>query len=330
MKKAFIIITLLCGNIVTSAANVYFDVGSPGDVYDGKTYYSTFITGSAPMSYHIATVGGYWVVSTYQCRIKYPDGSWTAWIPGQSGGWALTIEGHYQIQARIWVDYDFAGQNNYWMYSNILDFYVVDNENPPYPQNFTADFSGSNPVLSWSAISQADKDSYIIAKKVEGVTGYADVATVSATTTQWTDYSVEHAGKFDPLYVIKYKIKSQDVNDNTSGYSSEQSVTATTDEFWKLVKLDDALNIPEYKLEQNYPNPFNPTTNINFEIPENSHISLVIYNILGEKIATLINSPLVVGVYSITFNAGEFPSGIYVYELRSQRTRISKKMILTK
>ena len=85
-----------------------------------------------------------------------------------------------------------------------------------------------------------------------------------------------------------------------------------------------------YALEQNYPNPFNPTTTIKFSIPEASRVTLNIYNILGEKVAELVNTNLAAGKYSYQWNAGSVASGMYIYELRSSNFVSTKKMILLK
>jgi hypothetical protein len=90
-----------------------------------------------------------------------------------------------------------------------------------------------------------------------------------------------------------------------------------------------------FELKQNYPNPFNPSTQIDFEVPavkgnDKAKVSLKIYDALGNRVADIVDSSLSPGSYSYTWNASEFPSGVYFYKLESGSTRISKKMILTK
>ncbi len=86
----------------------------------------------------------------------------------------------------------------------------------------------------------------------------------------------------------------------------------------------------QYRLEQNYPNPFNPSTKINFSIPEESFVTLKIFNIQGEEITTLINKDISAGSYNIEWYAGNIPSGIYFYTLNAGSTMLSRKMILMK
>jgi len=86
----------------------------------------------------------------------------------------------------------------------------------------------------------------------------------------------------------------------------------------------------EFKLEQNYPNPFNPLTCIRFEIPNRTFISLKVYDILGNKIATLVNEEKPAGEYEVKFNASGLTSGIYFYRFQARNFTDTKKFILIK
>lgn len=95
---------------------------------------------------------------------------------------------------------------------------------------------------------------------------------------------------------------------------------------------DESNNLPgDFLLGQNYPNPFNPTTTINFSLKEAGKVNLVVYNLIGEKVADLVNNQMEAGNHNINFNASHLPSGVYVYRLdvESKFTAI-KKMILMK
>jgi hypothetical protein len=94
---------------------------------------------------------------------------------------------------------------------------------------------------------------------------------------------------------------------------------------------ESASNIPEkYELFQNYPNPFNPTTKISFNLPEQTHVTLNIYNILGQKISTMINKEMQAGKYNEEFNASALSSGIYLYRITTDHFSSIKKMMLLK
>ncbi len=85
-----------------------------------------------------------------------------------------------------------------------------------------------------------------------------------------------------------------------------------------------------YSLSQNYPNPFNPTTTINFALPKAGDVSLVVYDILGRKVAELVNGNLAAGYHTINFNASNFASGVYFYRLQAGNFVSVKKLMLLK
>ena len=90
-------------------------------------------------------------------------------------------------------------------------------------------------------------------------------------------------------------------------------------------------NLPEkFSLMQNYPNPFNPETNIEFTIPQRTHVKLTIYDNLGREVYALVNDELPAGKYRTDFNAFSLSSGIYYYKLVTGNFTDTKKMILVK
>jgi hypothetical protein len=89
--------------------------------------------------------------------------------------------------------------------------------------------------------------------------------------------------------------------------------------------------IPQkFALYQNYPNPFNPSTTISYDLPERSRVKLSVYNLLGQEVATLVNTEQEPGRYNVKFDASGLPSGIYFYRLEAGRFIEQKKMILIK
>lgn len=90
-----------------------------------------------------------------------------------------------------------------------------------------------------------------------------------------------------------------------------------------------------FRLEQNYPNPFNPSTAISYQLPEVSHVSLKVFNILGAEAATLVKEQKAAGRYTVNWNASSLPSGVYIYELqisseRGENFRETKRAVLLK
>jgi hypothetical protein len=97
------------------------------------------------------------------------------------------------------------------------------------------------------------------------------------------------------------------------------------------VSRDETVGIPStFALHQNYPNPFNPSTTISYDLPVRARVKLVIYNLLGQEVATLVNGEQEPGRYNVKFDASGLPSGIYFYRLEAGKFVDVKKMILVK
>ena len=86
----------------------------------------------------------------------------------------------------------------------------------------------------------------------------------------------------------------------------------------------------EFALSQNYPNPFNPSTNISYTLPKMSRVDLTIYNMLGQKVVSLVNQTQEAGSYTINWEAGNVSSGVYIYRLTAGKQTFTKRMMLIK
>ncbi len=131
---------------------------------------------------------------------------------------------------------------------------------------------------------------------------------------------------------------------NGSTYAHQTKISSTGDIYYlsnsTLLRINSSLSavkeqnlngVPNgFSLSQNYPNPFNPTTIINYSIPQESFVSLKVYDVLGNKVASLVSKERKSGKYSVTFNASGFPSGIYFYKLSINETVYVRKMIFLK
>jgi Peptidase family C25/Secretion system C-terminal sorting domain len=85
-----------------------------------------------------------------------------------------------------------------------------------------------------------------------------------------------------------------------------------------------------YSLEQNYPNPFNPSTTIDYSIPTSGFVTINVYNVLGQEVASLVNEEKQAGVYQVNFNGIDLSSGVYIYKLQAGKFSSTQKMILAK
>jgi hypothetical protein len=96
------------------------------------------------------------------------------------------------------------------------------------------------------------------------------------------------------------------------------------------VTNDKSVVPTQYSLSQNYPNPFNPTTQIDFAIPKAGNVQIIIYDAIGNEVATLVNKYMPQGKYTVDWNASTLASGIYLYRIQTNDFSMVKKMVLLK
>ena len=208
---------------------------------------------------------------------------------------------------------DFYADNTMMYY---FDDYVVSDLTivPVELTSFSATSNGEKVVLNWKTATELNNQMFEIERRTaEGqyiTIGYVEG---SGTTTEPQDYS--YTDNLSQTGTFFYRLKQIDFGGRYE-YSDEIEVEVTAP--------------LEFALDQNYPNPFNPSTVIKYSIPDNGFVTLDVYNLLGEKVASLVNSVQEAGRYEVTFDASKFASGVYVYTLRSGSFNAVKKMILMK
>jgi photosystem II stability/assembly factor-like uncharacterized protein len=175
------------------------------------------------------------------------------------------------------------------------------------------------------------------------ITNPATIGTPSIQSVYFIDNSIGWSGRMSPII---YKstdggfnwISQTDsagsrtihMNDSLLGWSGYLGIAKTTNGGLMFISSIGS-GIPNgYKLYQNYPNPFNPVTSIRFEISRLSEIKLNVFNILGQKVATLLDQRLSPGVYEFTWRASDLSSGIYFYTLETEGFKDTKKLVLLK
>jgi len=204
------------------------------------------------------------------------------------------------------------GWDWWWTLDNfaIYGMYLV----PVELTSFAAVISDDNVQLNWTTATEINNQGFEIQKRT-GSGEYEKIGYVPGhgTTTSTQTYSYVDSKVASGSYT--YRLKQIDFN-GTYEYSYEVAVEVTTP--------------LEYALEQNYPNPFNPSTSIKYSIPEGGLVTLDVYNLLGEKVGTLVNGIQEAGRYEINFDASNLASGIYVYSLKSGSFTSVKKMLLMK
>ena len=145
------------------------------------------------------------------------------------------------------------------------------------------------------------------------------------------------------VWIILSFVKGNGSSTTINNYSYEDVLDEAGSYFYRLKQIDfnghysfsDQVTV-EYRLPKsfivshNYPNPFNPVTTIKFDIPNDGLVQLDVFDILGRRIATLLNENKVAGSYEYNFNASTLASGVYIYKLQAGDFVSSKKMVLIK
>lgn len=189
-------------------------------------------------------------------------------------------------------------------------------KNFPLPvelQSLSARLHGPNIILNWATATEVNSHEFVVERNSNNVWSAIGNVNASGNSNSPKQYSFTDNNLQQGKY--QYRLK---MIDNDGSYEYSQTVEVNID-------------VPkEFALMQNYPNPFNPVTNINYTIPVDSKVMLVIYSISGEKVAELINETQSAGSYSIPFNAANLASGTYVYRLIANDFVQTKKMLLIK
>jgi len=198
----------------------------------------------------------------------------------------------------------------------------------------TSLYAGSNPLpvemysFSASLIDNAIQLNWATETEVSNYGFQVQRSASNVQSFEWRNIGfVEgHGNSNSPK---EYSFVDRNVTGGKYSYRLKQIDNDGKFEYSKVIEIDAGTPI-EYELSQNYPNPFNPSTTIRFTIPEKGNVKLMIFNILGEEVATLLNEAKEAGVHTINFSAAELKSGIYFYKLESGNYLKVNKMNLIK
>jgi hypothetical protein len=184
------------------------------------------------------------------------------------------------------------------------------------PTNLALQITASNEItLTWKDNSTIN-EGYVIESKQSSDTSFTVLDTLKGSGNEYVDKNVEQGQSYS------YRIKAYK-DTLESAYSDVASLLVGVNE--------GSIELPkEYSISQNYPNPFNPITKIKFALPQNAMTKIIIYDLLGREVQTLINNELRAGYHEINFDGGNFHSGVYFYRIQAGNFIQTKKMILMK
>jgi len=201
--------------------------------------------------------------------------------------------------------------------------YSVDNLIPSVPTGLAALIQGHNVQLRWDQPTDPDVNYFSIYRSTtSGFTPSPSNRVGYSSGTEFVDTNLVNGSYY-------YKLTATDFSGNAGGPSVELPINVTS-------VHEQEGSVPKvFALFQNYPNPFNPITQIRFSIPKRAKVELSVYNILGQKVTTLLNEELEAGNYTSTWNGKDdkgfdVSSGIYFYKLNSNEFSATKKMLLVR
>ena len=188
----------------------------------------------------------------------------------------------------------------------------------PIPVEFTSFSSsvkGNTVNLSWTTATETNNRGFEIERSTDKAE-WNKIGFVGGrgTTTAPQQYSYTDNLPGASLVTYYYRLKQVDFN---GAYKYSSTVEAS-------------FGPSDFSLSQNYPNPFNPTTSIGYQLPVNSFVSLKVYDVLGNEVASLVNEQKTAGEYNAVFNASSLGSGVYFYVLKAGNFVQSRKMMLIK
>jgi hypothetical protein len=197
---------------------------------------------------------------------------------------------------------------------------IVMYDNPTVPvelNSFTASVINNSVNLKWNTATEINNKGFEIQRKSKNQNEWNNIGFVSGfgSSTEIKSYSFDDKNLLPGKYL--YRLKQLDFDGSFEYYELSSEV---------IVKSPET-----FSLSQNYPNPFNPVTNILFNIAEPGKVSLKIYNVLGNEVATLLNNELNAGNHNVIFNAVDLSSGVYYYRVDVEGKFVeTRQMILLK
>ena len=178
--------------------------------------------------------------------------------------------------------------------------FTFDRQLPVELAGFDASIGDNQVTLNWTTASEADIDRYEIlrdGRQIDHVNSLGS-STVSQSYS-WIDNNVVNGTSYS------YSLVAIDIN-------GQRDVLRTLD---GVTPALGAGQVNSYALHQNYPNPFNPSTQISYDMKEAGHVSLKVYNLIGQEVATLVNGQVAAGRHVANFNGASLASGVYMYKM---------------
>ena len=206
-------------------------------------------------------------------------------------------------------------------FSYFDDVFITDPESalPVTLYSFASIINIRNIKLNWVTESEINNAGFFLERaevRSQNIE-FSNIGYINGQGTKSTPTNYSYEDKNLNTGKYKYRLKQVDVNGNYEYFELSGEVE---------------IGVPKkFDLSQNYPNPFNPVTKINFDLPVDSRVSILIYDVTGREVARVLNSEFKkAGYYTTEFKAGNLSSGVYFYVLNTENFRAAKKLVVLK
>jgi len=193
--------------------------------------------------------------------------------------------------------------------------------------SFTGQPVNNGVELQWTTITEVNNYGFYVQRRPDGTLQFETIpgAFVPGAGTTLEPRSYSYIDTAATPGIVSYRLMQVDL-DGTIHYHGPIQVSNNT-----LLSVENGGGLEKtFRLAHNYPNPFNPSTHIDFSIPQSVHVSLKLYNSIGQVVATLIESELAGGSHSVEFDGSNLASGVYFCQLRADENVATNRIVLAK
>jgi photosystem II stability/assembly factor-like uncharacterized protein len=303
-----------------------------GFLYDIKMVDTSFgyMSGGAGRLYKTTNGGLLWDTLTVPSRtysfntLELLDANTVA-VFGGTGVFFITIDG-----GLTWVSQNTSGAtlngshfsknnitNQYAFFTAGANGYILKNTITPIPvelASLSASVNGNSVSLVWTTSSEVNNQGFEVERR--------------SSSSDWQKISYIE-GKGTTASTTEYRFSDSDLKDGKYSYRLRQIDLDGSFTYSPSIEVEVGTPVT-FTLSQNYPNPFNPTTSIKYSIAEQSKVTLNVFNLIGEKVAVLVNTQQDAGYHQINFNAGNLSSGVYFFTINAESLNSGKKYNETK
>ena len=188
-----------------------------------------------------------------------------------------------------------------------FSIWTVTRHDAPLPlqlTSFSSSLNGRDVYLKWTTVKEINNSGFDVERKTDGNNNWSKITFISGKGNSNTPVQYSYDDKKLNTGKYNYRLKQIDNNGNIKYYGLSNTIE---------------IELPmKYNISQNYPNPFNPETKIDFDLPYDSRVSIILYDISGRELMTLVNEQRSAGYYTVQINGNNLGSGIYFYRIIAQ------------